>query len=50
MAYTCDESNGDENPKNSDITLNALRQQIERMNVGIMNLNTQDIQIRILTC
>ncbi|KAF7821762.1 Retrotransposable element Tf2 [Senna tora] len=31
MANTGDKSNGDRNPKNSDITLNALRQQIERM-------------------
>ncbi|KAF7801045.1 uncharacterized protein G2W53_044441 [Senna tora] len=33
MANIDDESNGDRNPKNSDITLNVLRQQIERMNV-----------------
>ncbi|KAF7800939.1 Transposon Ty3-I Gag-Pol polyprotein [Senna tora] len=33
MANTNDESNGDRNPKNSDITLNVLRRQIERMNV-----------------
>ncbi|KAF7841761.1 Aspartic peptidase domain containing protein [Senna tora] len=33
MANTGDESNGDRNPKNSDITLNVLRRQIEHMNV-----------------
>ncbi|KAF7826690.1 Transposon Ty3-I Gag-Pol polyprotein [Senna tora] len=33
MANTDDESNGDRNPKNSDITLNILRRQIECMNV-----------------
>ncbi|KAF7810624.1 Zinc finger, CCHC-type [Senna tora] len=35
MANTGDESNGDRYPKNSDITLIALRQQIERMNVVV---------------
>ncbi|KAF7800977.1 Transposon Ty3-I Gag-Pol polyprotein [Senna tora] len=35
MANTGDESNGDRNPKNSDITLIALWQQLERMNVVV---------------
>ncbi|KAF7832179.1 putative gag-pol polyprotein [Senna tora] len=35
MANTGDKSNGDRNPKNSDITLIALWQQLERMNVVV---------------
>ncbi|KAF7821687.1 Transposon Ty3-I Gag-Pol polyprotein [Senna tora] len=35
MANTGDDSNGDKNPKNSDITLIALQQQIEHMNVVV---------------
>ncbi|KAF7839283.1 uncharacterized protein G2W53_007765 [Senna tora] len=35
MANTGDESNGDRYPNNSDITLIALRQQIERMNIVV---------------
>ncbi|KAF7832386.1 Transposon Ty3-I Gag-Pol polyprotein [Senna tora] len=35
MANTGDESNGHRFPRNSDIILIALRQQIERMNVVV---------------